>query len=393
MSTSKPLSMKTMARAPSSTKSKRISIDIPSDNYITVDNRPMPVFFSNLEVPAVIRATVTFENDQDCQGQDVEINYTAAVVYEVTAMTFFSAKTKIPHNLQRKRWTMSNLVRPTPGTVAAGRYTKTVTATIDPLWPSSGVTSASVKGTGWVRYTFEASFLKTTIGGASPVLATMPYEVWVVNSIMPSEAGALSNVPKPLTVHAPGKKPDLPVSLTIPNQTLQFHEQVPLTVRVEPFQKGSKRSGQNIVVLSAGFSVREKVQGWSRSATGVDVEHVTDVAQIAIREGWPQNTLGGWTRTVSITLPTAPEINASMTSKAMDISHSVLFTLKYKAENDSDMKAQEVTVEVPFQMVVPRRNMQAQDDFLPTYSAADAQAYLQKHADDEKDLPYYSREE
>lgn len=48
---------------------------------------------------------------------------------------------------------------------------------------------------------------------------------------------------------------------------------------------------------------------------------------------------------------------------------------------------------VPFQMVVPRRNMQAQDDFLPTYSAADAQAYLQKHPDDEKDLPYYSREE
>lgn len=76
-----------MARAPSSTKSKRISIDIPSDNYITVDNRPMPVFFSNLEVPAVIRATVTFENDQDCQGQDVEINYTAAVVYEVTGNT------------------------------------------------------------------------------------------------------------------------------------------------------------------------------------------------------------------------------------------------------------------------------------------------------------------
>ncbi|KAF9144418.1 hypothetical protein BGX30_012876 [Mortierella sp. GBA39] len=393
MSTSKPLSMKNMARVPSSTKDKRISLEVHSDNYIIVDNRPMPVFFSNLEVPAVIRATVTFENDQDCQGQDVEINYNAAVVYEVTMMTSFQAKSKLQHNLQRKRWTMSDLVRPTPGTIAAGRYTKTVTATIDPLWPSSGVTSASVKGMGWVRYTFEASLVKMSMGALSPILVTMPYEVWVVNSILPSEAGAPSNVPKPLTAYVPGKKPDLPVSLTIPNQTLQFHEQVPLTVRVEPFRKGSKRFGQNIVVLSAGFSVREKVQGWSRVSTGVDVNHSTDVTQIAIRDGWPHNTVGGWTRTVSITLPTAPEINASMTTKVMDISHSVLFTMKYKAENDSDMKAQDITVEVPFQLVVPRRSIQAQDDFLPTYSATDAQAYQQKHIGDEKDQPYYAREE
>ena len=84
MSRSKTLSLKSMARAPSSTKDRRISIEVHSDNYITVDNRPMPVFFSNLEAPAVIRATVTFENDQDCHGQDVEINYKAAVFYEVT---------------------------------------------------------------------------------------------------------------------------------------------------------------------------------------------------------------------------------------------------------------------------------------------------------------------
>ncbi|KAK3810519.1 MAG: hypothetical protein JOS17DRAFT_764140 [Linnemannia elongata] len=393
MSMTKTLSMKNIARVPSSTKDKRISIEVHSDNYITVDNRPIPVFFSNLEVPAVIQATVTFDNDQDCQGQDVEINYKATIVYEVTMMTAFQSKSKIHHNLQRKRWTMNDLVRPTPGTIAAGRYTKTVTATIDPLWPSSGVTSASIKGMGWVRYTFEASLVKVSLGALSPVVATLPYEVWVVNSILPSETGVPSNIPKPLTAHAPGKKPDLPVSLTIPNQTLQFLGQVPLTVRVEPFRKGCKKFGQNIVVLSAGFSVREKVQGWSRVSAGVDVEFSTDVTQIAIREGWPQNTLGGWTRTVSITLPTAPEINASMTSKVMDISHSVLFTMKYKAEKDSDMKAQEVTVEVPFQLVVPRRNIQAQEDFLPTYSAADAQAYQQKHIGDEKPLPNYSREE
>jgi hypothetical protein len=263
-------------------------------------------------------------------------------------MTGFHAKMKVPFNMQRKRWTMNDLVRPSPGTVAAGKYIKRVTTTIDPLWPSSGTTAANFNGMGRVQYTFEAQFVKLSMGAQSPILATLPFEVWVVNSILPSDYSLLQNVPKPLTVQAPGKKPDLPISLTIPNQTLQFHEQVPLTVHVESFRKGCKRFGQNIIVLSAGFSVREKVNGWIRSGAGVDVEFFTDASQIVIREGWPQNTLGGWTRTVSITLPTWPEINASMKSKVMDISHSILFIMKYKAEKDTDKKAQDVIVEGTF---------------------------------------------
>ncbi|KAF9093368.1 hypothetical protein BGX23_003384 [Mortierella sp. AD031] len=180
------LSMKTMGGPPSSTTDKRTSIEIHTDNYIKVEDRPMPVYFSNLETPAVIRAT-------DCQGQDVEINYKAVVI--------FTGRSK----------------------------------------------------------------------------------------------------------------------------------QKPTTVRVD----------------------------------------ARDVVQIAIREGWPTN-LGGWDRTVSITLPTTPEINASMKTKVMDITHSVLFTMKYKAEIENDRRAQEVTIEVPFQLVEPRRNLE--DDFLPTYSATDAQA-------------------
>ncbi|KAF9100302.1 hypothetical protein BGX29_006734 [Mortierella sp. GBA35] len=123
--------------------------------------------------------------------------------------------------------------------------------------------------------------------------------------------------------------------------------------------------------IPAGFSIREKIVGWTKSLTSVDTEDARDVVQIAIREGWPTN-LGGWDRTVSITLPTTPEINASMKTKVMDITHSVLFTMKYKAEIENDRRAQEVTIEVPFQLVEPRRNLE--DDFLPTYSATDAQA-------------------
>ncbi|KAG0216124.1 hypothetical protein BGX33_000461 [Mortierella sp. NVP41] len=123
--------------------------------------------------------------------------------------------------------------------------------------------------------------------------------------------------------------------------------------------------------IPAGFSIREKIVGWTKSLISVDTEDARDVVQIAIREGWPTN-LGGWDRTVSITLPTTPEINASMKTKVMDITHSVLFTMKYKAEIENDRRAQEVTIEVPFQLVEPRRNLE--DDFLPTYSATDAQA-------------------
>ncbi|KAF9127973.1 hypothetical protein BGW39_005449 [Mortierella sp. 14UC] len=396
MMKSKALSMKNIARVPSSTKDKRISIEVHADSFTIFKGRPMPVFFSNLETPAIVSATVTFETDQDCQGQDVEINFRAYACFEVMIMTSFHSKLKQPHNMQRKRWTMPDLVRPSQGTIAAGKYTRTVSATIDPLWPSSGITKENIKGNGWVSYTFEARFMKNTMGGVIPVLTTPPFEFWVVNSILPAcEATA---IPKPLTFLAPGKKPDLPVSLTIPNTTLQFRQQVPLTVHVEPFRKGCKRFGQNITVLSAGFSIREKVIGWTKQTAGVDSEISNDVVQLAFREGWPQNQ-GGWSRTVNITLPTTPEINASMASKTMDIRHSVLFTMKYKAENDKDSKAQEVTVEAPFQLAVPRRNLEAptSDDFLPTYSAADAEAFerrLDGNGINEKGaLPNYAREE
>ncbi|KAF9912135.1 hypothetical protein EC991_000545 [Linnemannia zychae] len=391
---SKALSMKNIARVPSSTKDTRISIEIHADKFITVKGQPMPIFFSNLETPAVVNATVTFECDQDCKGKDVEINFRAFSCFEAMLMTSFHSKLKQPHNMQRKRWTMPGLIRPAEGTIAAGTYTQTVSAVIDPLWPSSSRTAENLKGSGWVSYTFEAQFVKNTMGGVTPVLMTPVVEFWVINSTL-SASDSIA-IPKPLTFQAPGKKPDLPVSLTIPNPTLRFSELVSLTVQVEPFRKGYKRFGQNIVVLAAGFSIREKVLAWTRQAAGVDTEISRDVAQLAIRDGWPQNQ-GGWSRTVSISMPTVPEINGSMESKAMDIRHSVVFTMKYRAENDKDGKAKEVIIEAPFHLVAPRRNLETDDDnFLPVYSGANPQA-LGVGADEENaekiELPYYAREE
>ncbi|KAF9127974.1 hypothetical protein BGW39_005450 [Mortierella sp. 14UC] len=344
----KSKSLKSIGCAPSSTKDKRLSIEIHADSSITINHCSMPVSFGHLETPAVANATVTFETDQDCRCQDL----------------------KLPHNVQRKKWTWPELVRPSPGTVAAGKYTKAVSATIDPLWPSTCTIRDTTKGSAWVSYTLEVQFIKSTKTGLSSVLHTGLVEFWVVNSVLP----ATEAIPKPFTVHAPVQKPDLSVSLTIPNSTLHLSQQGLLTVRVAPFNYGRRRYGQKSVVLVAEFTIREKFFGWSKATAGVDAEASRDVFQIAIRERWPQNQVGSWSRAVSVTFPTTPEVTASFSTKTMDLRHSVLSTMKYKAESDKDSKAQEITVEAPFKLAAPRRYLlQAQEinNFSPTYNATD----------------------
>ncbi|KAF9928254.1 hypothetical protein FBU30_002521 [Linnemannia zychae] len=374
---SKPLSMKNITRLPSATKERRLTVEILSESFISINNRPIPAFFGSLERPAIVCAKVTFENDEDCQGQHVEINYKACAVFEVATMTSFNAKVKFPHNYQRKRWTMQGLNRPSPGVIGAGKYSQIVTATIDPLWPSSSLTSASMNGMGWVRYSFEAQFVRVAhMGSLAPILTTIPQEAWVFNSILPSEP--IPSIPK--TVKLTGKNPDLPVSFTIPNQTLQFHEQVPLTVHVETFRRGCKKESQNIVVLTAGFTIKERVVGYTQGASFMATEQTRDVIHIAIREGWPQGTKGDWVRTVRVTLPSAPDINASMTSKSLDISHAIVFSMKVKAENEADHKAKEISVEVP------RHNIEHHnDEFLPIYNTSDTHT-LQQPLPDYNDL-------
>ena len=64
----------------------RLSIQVHGDSLIEVASNPIPVFYSTLESPAVILATVTFETDQECAGNEVEITYKASATFKAPGM-------------------------------------------------------------------------------------------------------------------------------------------------------------------------------------------------------------------------------------------------------------------------------------------------------------------
>ena len=77
-----PINLGASTGAASSTKGMHLSIQIHGDEFINMDSRPMPAFYSTLECPAVFRATVTLETAEKCVGNDVEIIFNTCAPYK-----------------------------------------------------------------------------------------------------------------------------------------------------------------------------------------------------------------------------------------------------------------------------------------------------------------------
>ncbi|KAF8925778.1 hypothetical protein EDD21DRAFT_448962 [Dissophora ornata] len=362
-----PVNLRTITGTASSTKDMRLSIQVHGDEFINMDSRPMPVFYSTLECLAVIRATVTLETDEECAGNDVEIIYKACATYKAPVRTVYAVYIESDHVFQKKRWLM-DLDRPKEGKVAQGKYTKSISATIDPLWPSSARTSSLFSGQGWIKYVFEAKFTKQTMGVHNQLLFDSQ-EVWVLNSTLPSpetQLLAMDGQP-PLVVRDTWKKSTLPIILTLPSEILTMAQVVPITVRMDPLTSKSKYAGQAVVVLGAHFALREHVLGRANGSGGQKFEGSHDVITVPLKDGWPR-TAGPWERTVSLTMPTTPQVAVSAKTKWMDITHSLVLVMKIKAESEKDIKAEQFELKANIQIVVPRRTHESGGDFLPAYT-------------------------
>lgn len=62
----------------SSARGMRVSIQVHGGSTIVCGSDTLPVFYSTLECPTVIRATATLEVDHECSGDNVEIAYNAS---------------------------------------------------------------------------------------------------------------------------------------------------------------------------------------------------------------------------------------------------------------------------------------------------------------------------
>ncbi|KAF9169371.1 hypothetical protein BGX21_010716 [Mortierella sp. AD011] len=332
---------------PSSTKDMRISIRVHNGAFIDVNGESIPVFYGTPECPPVISATVALETDHECVADELEILYSAVATYRAPVHPNFTPFVRSEHSFQKKRWIV-DLNKPRKGRVAAGKYAKVVSATVDPLWPSSAQTVEHIQGHGWMKYEFIAKLSKFDM--AKTTVLCCSQEVWVLNSVLLHDDNP-STLAQPITVQAAWKKSTLPVSLTLPSDTLSMAQVVPITVRMSPFSKG-KHYGKKIVISGAYFALREKVDG---RANGLSSKFTStrNVITLPIRDGWPE-TAGPWERTVSLTMPTSPGVSPDSKSRYMDITHSLALVMKVKAEGEKEFLVQESEIKVPVHIVVPR---------------------------------------
>jgi hypothetical protein len=74
--------MSALTAVDASAKGMRVSIQLHGGSTIACGSDSIvPLFYSTLESPAVIRATATLEVDEECSGDEVEINYRAFATY------------------------------------------------------------------------------------------------------------------------------------------------------------------------------------------------------------------------------------------------------------------------------------------------------------------------
>ncbi|KAG0207250.1 hypothetical protein BGX28_001469 [Mortierella sp. GBA30] len=336
---------------------KRISIHVHGTEFITHNKESIPLFYSTLETPAAIQATVTFENDKNCV---VRSAYTPLVVSEQT--------------FKMRRWTMDLNSSPDEH-ILSGKYVKQLTAPIDPVWPSSAAPPAHFKGIGWISYIFEAKFSTTRLG-VPVVAAKQLQEIWVLTSTSIPPASSLAfaesrlmtvdGMQQPLIVRESWMKSILPVILTLPADALHMGQILPVTVRMGPFGKKSKHAGQTVVVIAAYFSLCENIVGRANGMTET-FETSCNVLNLPIKDGWPKNNLR-WERTVNLTLPEAPEVTATAKTKYMDISYALVLTMKIKAEGEKDYKAKEYVTEAGIHLLVPEPTCGNAQDLLPAYA-------------------------
>lgn len=131
----------------------------------------------------------------------------------------------------------------------------------------------------------------------------------------------------------------LPISIPIPQRYAIMGSQVPITVQVGSFSKGSKNEVRAAVVLGASVVFVETRVAKARVDRQHGGPHVTEVVAIPLTMGWPKS-VDAWERTVNLTVPNATFLTTNCKTMHLNVLHFLSMVLKVKSESMSDFRAE-----------------------------------------------------
>ncbi|KAF9958389.1 hypothetical protein BGZ65_001493 [Modicella reniformis] len=289
------------------------------DTGSTIGTKELPLVYGHPDNFTLLHATVTFESSHDCKAKAVEILFKAAVKTHYFAQDEASRRYEGEQILYSKQWDL-DVEKPKQGWIAKGNYARQCSVILDPLLPSS-----SESPFGSMRYFFEARLKGAKGFGIARIDHVVTQDVWVLNSSLPFPSTVMLD--NPITVHEEWKG-SLAYSVTVPMDTLHFGQVVPITIQLQPFYPGCAHEGEEALVTSANFTLRETKM--FRAMFVRDTHETSEkLLNIAVNSGWPQS-VDGWQRTIHVSLPSSPAMSADMQTKYLDITHTLVVMIEFR---------------------------------------------------------------
>ncbi|KAG9321065.1 hypothetical protein KVV02_000679 [Mortierella alpina] len=287
----------------------------------------------------VIRGHVDFRTVEETNGNDITLTFDARAEskwkehYGQTTISYHSIS-----RLQEKSWDVK-LKRTDPKTIAPGRTRYDFEVQLDEGLPPS------IEGKrGWFHYRFKAhirrDFPRRDMAAKQCV--------WVYSSSIRA-----NDHPKP-QIYNEIWNDVMPFSCTIPSDVLYQGQLVPLTVQFDPFLDGSIHWGQDLIVVSAAVKLKQYTTLIEKTKllTTRRNEKKT-VLHLPVTEDWPQ-TNQGFTKTITVELPGARQLAASLESAALVKSHCLKLIMMVRTNASSEKEARELRMEMTVKITSPR---------------------------------------
>lgn len=225
------------------------------------------------------------------------------------------------------------------GKVDLGTYRRSVTATIDPLWPSSFQSDKDKLSESWFRYFFDVKLITSTPTQLEKVTLQRPFDIWVLNSLDPSPAPPPS--PTVLYQKLETKISGLVISFSIPSEgRVEIGQVLPVTLHVPPFEK-SKFQGQAPILTECVFKLREEAVGNTKAYLKKPTIMSRYLFTLAMQtDAWPKDGQNGLERVVNLSLPGYPAMSTSAKTDLVELSYFLEVSLKIRAEGQKEKDAE-----------------------------------------------------
>ncbi|KAG0080506.1 hypothetical protein BGZ93_002933 [Podila epicladia] len=376
------------------TGTRRLTFHV--DTGATFGPDKIPLVHGSLESPAEVVATITFETDEDCPGEFVNVTFYATAYVGVNDLVTRPAATKGTYEkdtgfiteqvLQKNKWILPVIhTEGKPNIIRKGVYTNHIRLPLDPALPSSCLPTKHVKAS--IQYSFHAQVSHTDPHSRRTVATVAANQnIWVLNNhSSQTETDVL-----PLQATEFAFKSSLPVYVSAPTQAI-LGQSLPVTLAVGAFAQGSEHAAQPPIVLSAQFKLLETRH--AQPTGNASLRHVQEVVNMQLLTDSapsppsPRGGEGGWSRTIHVAVPSSPELTPSFECALVSVEYSAAVLVRVRAENQKDHQAEEVKLTLPIKMVAP--SLRAEQ--LPEYSRDfEDTAVVFKEEETELGLPAYS---